>query len=331
MLTHRFFHYLLKNQVLFALFIIASAWLLLQIRDIILLLFLSYIIMSSLLPYVRYLRKKHFPKALAVAIPYFSMVIGILLLIVPLVPVFSQIQTLVGDFPVYLKQAAQTFSISIEPKQIQEFITNELNLISKNALIVTTKVFGGIFSLLAIFIISFYLLLYYDEFKRLFSRLFHQDKRPFVLDTLDTINEKLGAWMRGEIILMFFIGLMSWITLTLLGIKFALPLALLAGLLEIVPTLGPIMSAIPAVIVALTISPTLALPVALAYTIIQIIENNFLVPKIMEKAVGLNPVVIILGVMIGINLMGIAGGLLAIPLISFILVIFKSLEQKKSQ
>jgi predicted PurR-regulated permease PerM len=69
----------------------------------------------------------------------------------------------------------------------------------------------------------------------------------------------------------------------------------------------------------------------LAYVVIQLVENNFLVPKVMEKAVGLNPVVIILGVMIGTNLMGISGALLAIPLISFILVVFKSLEQNNSE
>jgi predicted PurR-regulated permease PerM len=257
-------------------------------------------------------------------------VLAILLIIVPLVPfVISQIQSLVSGFPFYLKQAAQTFGISIDPAQVQIYLAGELNSLSKNALIVTTKVFGGIFSLLAIFIVSFYLLLNYNEFKRLFSRLFTQETRPSILATLDAINYKLGAWLRGELMLMFFIGLMSWVALTILRVPYALPLALLAGILEVVPTLGPTLSAIPAVVVALTVSPTLAVTVILAYVVIQMVENNFLVPKVMEKAVGLNPVVIILGVMIGTNLMGIAGAFLAIPLISFILVVLKSLEQKE--
>lgn len=286
--------------------------------------------MSSLLPYVRYLRKKHFPKALTVAIPYFGLLLVIVLLILPLVQfLVPQIQSLVSRFPFYLKEAAQVLGVSIDSSQIQGYITDRLSEFTKNALSVTTKIFGGIFSVLAIFIISFYLLMYYEEFKKLFSRLFPHDMRPSVLATLDRINEKLGAWMRGEIILMFFIGLMSWIALTLLGVPFALPLALLAGILEIVPTLGPTLSAIPAVIVAITVSPTLALTVTLTYVVIQMVENNFLVPKIMEKAVGLNPVVIIIGVMIGTSLMGIAGALVAIPFISFIIVILKSLEQQK--
>lgn len=331
-MVHRFFRYLLRNQVIFGLFLLAVGWVLIQVRDIMLLVFLSYIIMSSIMPIVDYLEKKKFPKTLAVAIPYFGMVLAILLVIVPLVPfVISQIQSLVSGFPFYLKQAAHTLGVSIDPAQVQLYLANEFNSLSKNALIVTTKVFGGIFSLLAIFIVSFYLLMYYNEFKRLFSRLFSHERRPFILATLDAINYKLGAWLRGEILLMFFIGLMSWIALTILNVPYALPLALLAGILEVVPTLGPTLSAVPAVIVALTVSPTLAVTVILAYIIIQMVENNFLVPKVMEKAVGLNPVVIILGVMIGTSLMGIAGALLAIPLISFILVVVKSFEQKEAQ
>lgn len=284
------------------------------------------------MPVVEYLQKKQFPKTLAVAIPYFGMVLAILLVFVPLVPfVISQIQSLISGFPFYLKQAAHTFGFVIDPAQVQIYLANELNSLSKNALIVTTKVFGGIFSLLAIFIVSFYLLMYYNEFKKLFSRFFSYERRPYILYTLDAINYKLGAWLRGELLLMFFIGLMSWIALTILNVPYALPLALLAGILEVVPTLGPTLSAVPAVIVALTVSPTLAATVILAYVVIQLVENNFLVPKVMEKAVGLNPVVIILGVMVGTSLMGIAGALLAIPLISFILVVVKSFEQKDPQ
>lgn len=327
-MIQRFFGYLLRNQVLFALFIIAIGWILVQIRDILITAFLSYIIMSAIRPSVLYLQKKRFPRVLAVIIPFSGMLLAIFLLIIPLVPfVITQIQSLVTGFPHYLKEAAKTLGVAINTAQVQAYLTNELDTLSKNAFTVTTKVFGGIFSLMAIFIVSFYLLFYYGEFKRLFARLFRPDTRSLVLSTLDTINEKLGAWLRGQIVLMFFIGLMSWVALTILGVPYALPLALLSAILEIVPTLGPILSSIPAVIVALTVSPTLAITVILTFIVIQMIENNFLVPKVMQKAVGLNPVVIILGVMIGANLMGIAGALLAIPFISFIVVILKSLEQ----
>ena len=245
-------------------------------------------------------------------------------------PTWTTPTTSAGGFPIYLKQAGQILGVSINTEQVQNYFTGELNSYSKDAFAVTTKIFGSIFSVLAIFIISFYLNYYYDEFKNFFAKLFRHDSRPFVLKTLDLINDKLGAWLRGELLLMICIGLMSWFALTILKVPNAIPLALLSGILEIIPTLGPIISAIPAVIVAITISPALALTVIIIYVIIQLIENHFLVPKVMEKAVGLNPVIIILSVIIGANLMGMSGALLAIPFISFIIVIFKSVERKQN-
>ncbi|MDO8515232.1 MAG: AI-2E family transporter, partial [bacterium] len=110
----------------------------------------------------------------------------------------------------------------------------------------------------------------------------------------------------------------TWLGLTIIGVPQAFPLAIIAGALEIIPTLGPILSAIPALIVALTISPTLTIFVIIFYIVIQQLENQFVVPKVMQQAVGLNPIIIIIGVMIGGNLMGILGALLVIP---FLLVV----------
>lgn len=325
-----FFGYLIKNQTLFALFLFVTGWIVIQIRDILLSFFLAYIIMASMLPVVAFLRKKRFSNFFAVAIPFFTMLLAIVLLILPLIPFFiDQAQNLIAKFPLYFKQALLTLGLSLEVNQIQSYLTSEINSISANAFTFTTKVFGGIFSFMMIFIVSFYLLLYYDEFKRLIARLFSPGTHTNILSAIDKINEKLGAWLRGQILLCLFIGALSWILLTALGVPNALPLALLAGLLEIVPTLGPILSAIPAVVIAITISPTLAISVAIGYIIIQLIENNLLVPKIMEKAVGLNPIVIIMGVLIFSNLIGLSGALLAIPLITFVIVILKNLDQKQ--
>lgn len=325
-----FVKYLLKNQVIFALFLIAFGWILIQIKDIIVSIFLSYIIMASVLPFVEYLQRKKFPKILAVLIPYLAIIIAIFLLIVPLVPfVGSQIHSLFVKFPLFLDQSATTLGITIDPKQLQTYLNGQLSNVGQNAVNVTTKLFGGVFSFITIFVVSFYLLMYNEVFKKYVAHFFQTDSQEHVLKTLDRINEKLGAWLRGEAVLMFTIGLFSWIGLTILGIPYALPLALLAGILEIVPTVGPIISAIPAIIIALTISPTMALTVVVLYMLIQALENQILVPKIMEKAVGLNPVIVILGVMIGANLMGVAGALLSLPFISFIIVIFNSAQEKQ--
>ncbi|MEK7570638.1 MAG: AI-2E family transporter [Patescibacteria group bacterium] len=326
-MMHQFFRYLFKHQVLLALFIITFVWFIIQVREIIVSLFLAYIIMAAVLPFVNFLRKRGLHKVVSVVIAYITILLLLFLLFFPLVPfIVEQIQLLISRFPDYLQQASQIVGIP-DSKQLENYLNSELGNLSRNAVGVTTQLFGGLFSLLTTFIVSFYLLLSHENFNKGIARLFHPNLRPKVMTTVNRVNEKLGAWLRGQLLLSFFIGLTSWIALTLAGVPYALPLAILAGILEVLPTLGPILSAIPAVIVALTISPTLAVAVIIIYILIQALENNFLVPNIMQKAVGLNPVIVILAVLIGSTLMGIAGALLAIPFVSFIIVIFKSIEE----
>jgi len=286
--------------------------------------------MAAVLPLVMFFRKRGVPKILAVLIPYFAIVILFIILSIMLIPfVLEQLKSLIIGFPKYLNQSAGIFGFSIDLKSSQNYLNGQLNTLSSNAIQVTTTVFGGILTVITVFIVSLYLLLYNDSFKKHFSLLFHARNQTKVLTTLSIINEKLGAWLQGQIMLSLSIGALTWIALMLLGIPFALPLALLAAILEVVPTLGPTLSAIPAVIVALTISPTMTIVIITTYILIQMLENQLLVPKIMERAVGLNPVIVILGVTIGANLMGIIGALLAIPFISFIIVVYKSLEAQK--
>lgn len=287
--------------------------------------FVSYIIMAALLPVVNFSTRKGLPRMLSVILAYISVFFFLFLLILPIVPFFTeQIQSLVSGFPTYLDKSAETLGIAINKTQLQNYVNRELESIGRNAFVVTRQLFGGLFSMLTIFIVSFYLLLDHESFKRWTANLFHKGNREKVRETLVEVDEKLGAWLRGQLFLSLFIGVLTWVILSVLQVPNALPLALLAGILEIIPTLGPIISAVPAVIVALTISPTLAIAVVIAYIFIQLFENNILVPKVMQKAVGINPIIIIIAVTTGANLMGVAGALLSIPFISFLIVLFNS-------
>jgi predicted PurR-regulated permease PerM len=329
-MLERFYDYLLKNQVIFGLVIISLVWFIFQIRDIILSLFLSYIIMAAILPITNFLRKQKVPKTTAVLIPYFVIVILLFSLIIPLVPfVLLQLKLLIVGFPKYLSQSASLIGFNIDLNHVQAYINGQMNNIGSNAFQVTTTFFGGVFTVITVIIVSLYLLLYNDYFKQNIAGLFHPRQRARVLNTLGLVNDKLGAWLQGQIILSVSIGVLTWIALMLIRFPFALPLALLAGILEVVPTLGPTLSAIPAVIVALTISPTMAIVIIITYVFIQMLEGQLLVPKIMQRAVGLNPIVVIVGVTIGANLMGIVGALLSIPFISFLIVLYKSVEAQK--
>lgn len=325
----KFYRFLIHNQVILALFLIAAGWFVYEIRGIIVSIFLSYIIMAALLPSVKFLRKKGLPNIFSVLIPYVGMFLLIFLLIIPLIPfVLAQLSSLLNGLPHYLDNSATVFGFKIDQTQIHDYLSTEVGSLGKNAIDVTSRVFGGLLSTLTVLVVSFYLLNYNESFKRRFAEFFDKEERDHVKQTLQLVDDKLGAWLRGQVTLCFAIGLATFIVLSILQLPYALPLALIAGLLEVLPTLGPILSAVPAVIVALTVSPAMALAVVIAYLLIQTLENNLLVPKIMQHAVGLNPVIVILSIMIGANLMGIAGALLAIPFVSFIIVVAKSLKEE---
>lgn len=323
----KLYHYLLRNQVIFALVIIALAFAIVQLRGILVAIFIAYILMAALIPWVNLLRRYRFPKIVAVLIPYLSIVILIFLLFVPLLQMFvPQVQSFLTRLPIYLNQSATLFGFEIDQAAAQQYISRELSSIGKNAFSVTSKVFSGLFTTISVMFISFYFLMYHDAFKQWIASFFHKASRERVVETLQQVDDKLGSWVRGQLVLSFSIGFMTWIALTILNVPFALPLAVIAGMLEILPTLGPTISAIPAIIVAMTISPGLALTVAIVYIIIQQLENSLLVPKIMQRAVGFNPVVVIISIMTGGTVMGVVGALIAIPFLSFLVVIFNSLN-----
>lgn len=321
--------YLMTNHFLAAIAILAIGWFLLEIKEVLVAFFIAYILMAALLPFKKFLLRKGLPKPLAVSIPFFVTLALAILLVVPLVPFFvSQVQSLIVQFPFLVDKAAGLLGIQVADSQLDSLISSEFDTIGKNAISFTRKVFGGIFSLLTILVLSFYLLVEHERLRQNLVGLFSKSSQEKVALTLLQIEEKLGAWLRGQLVLSLFIGTITWIVLTILGLDFALPLALIAGLLEIVPTIGPIVSAIPAVIVAITVSPTMAITVAVVYMGIQAIENNLLVPKIMEKAVGLNPIVIIMGIIVGGKLLGILGALLSIPFIAASVILYRSLQKQ---
>jgi predicted PurR-regulated permease PerM len=283
--------------------------------------------MATLSPFSDFLIRKRIPKILSVLIPYTITIAILVLLIFPLVPFFlSQIELLFKNFPKYINQAAIAFNLHVDVSNVKNFFESDINSVGKNALSVTGKIFSGAFSVLTVFVISFYLMLEREGLKKQFISLWPSSYHENILRTANQVENKIGWWLRGQLILSFTIGFCVWLGLTLLGLPFALPLGLLAGILEIIPTIGPIVSAVPAIIVALTISPGLAIFVAIFYILLQMLENNLLVPKIMQKAVGLNPIIIIIGVLIGSKFLGILGALLAVPFIAMIIILAKSFK-----
>lgn len=326
-MRERIVKYILGNQVLVAILVVATVWLMVEIREILITLFVAYILMAAISPFADQLERKGIPRTLAVIAPYIVTIAALIVLILSLAPFLaSQVALLITKFPAYLNQEIRILELKLDAGQINSFAASELNNIGKSAFSLTSAIFGSIFAFVSIFAISFYLLLYRNQVRDGFVSLFTKRHQAKVRKTTFLIEEKLGSWLRGQIVLSFVIGLMTYIALLILGIEFALPLAVIAGVLELVPTIGPILSAIPALIVAFNISVTMAVVVLVLYMIIQFVENHVVVPRVMQRAVGLNPIIIILAIITGGKLLGIPGALLAIPFISLLVVVYKNLD-----
>ncbi len=154
--------------------------------------------------------------------------------------------------------------------------------------------------------------------------------QPFVMRLALKSREQMGVWLRGQLALMVSIFLLIYGALSLIGIPYALVLALFAALLEIIPFIGPMVSAIPAIVLALAVSPVHALVTAGAYLVIQQVEGNILVPKIMQKVAGMNPIVSVLAVLIGARVGGIVGAVLSIPLAMAIAVFLEEIFHRET-
>ncbi len=330
MINRSLLEYLFKNQIIVALVVLAFAWILLELIGVVIAGFIAYIIMAAIAPVVDTLTSRGVPKALAAAAVYLLIVAILVLLIFPLIPFFStQITQLFKGLPVYIHNATEVLGVEANQGEIQNIISSQLGSLGSNAVQLTSQLFGGIFNVLTIVVLSFYLLLDHNRVQGSIASLFAPNVRKKAQQTIEKVEDKLGAWLRGQIFLSFVIGFVTWVGLSIIGVEYALPLALLAGMLEIVPTLGPILAAIPAIIIALSISPTMAIFVAGLYGLIQVLENNFLVPRIMQRAVGIHPIVVILGIIIGGRLLGVLGALLAVPFISLFIVIVSEIRRNE--
>jgi len=305
------------------------------IRDILLIVFISVIIAAGISGPVNWLHRRRVPRLLGVIFIYLVILL-FLALIVALVfpPLADQIKQLASSFPGFMEKIGLSFKELWGNYQIEGNLQtlldkagNKLTQATSSIFSTIIGLFGGLFSAVIILVISFYLAVQEKGAKRFIISLTPGDHQRYLSDLIDRIEAKIGSWLRGQLLLMLIIGILTYIGLSLLGVKYALTLALIAGLLEIVPFIGPIIAAVPAVILAFVQSPLLALLVLALYIVIQQLENYVILPQVMKKTVGLNPIVIIIVMLIGAKLAGIIGIILSVPLTASIAEFFKDLQK----
>ncbi|OGF30549.1 hypothetical protein A2300_01690 [Candidatus Falkowbacteria bacterium RIFOXYB2_FULL_35_7] len=309
------------------------------IRDLILILFVSLILSSALSPGVDFLTKKKIPRTLSILfffLLFIAIAIAIITLIVPVL--ISQFSELLQSGPVYYNKLQTLFSslqtFSAEHGQSDNFLKalnifqSEISASAGGFIGSLFQFFGGIFSFVITLVLTFYLLLEENAIKRASQMIVPYKYHVFLSELINKIQKKISSWLKGQIVLSLLIGFFVFISMMTLGVKYALVLALLAFLGEFIPYLGPVLAALPAILVAFIDSPLKALFVFIIFVIIQQVENHILVPKIMQKAVGLNPLISILALLIGARLGGVMGVILAIPITTAIIVIISEIFTK---
>jgi len=278
--------------------------------------------MSALYPLVDRLVAWRIPRPLAIVILFLA-ILGLLIgvLAAGFTPLIIQTSSLT-------QRLSEAVSGLLQANYIdRSVIQGQFSSISSQLVSYTLDVFKIIVGFVSVIVVTFYLLLDRKGIEDRATSLFVANQSK-VSKLISTIEEKLGAWLRGQLILSLIIGVVTYLGLEVLGVEFALSLAIIAGLMEVVPVIGPIISAIPAILIALTVSPVLAGLVAGLYLAIQQLENHLVVPQVMKRAVGLNPLLVILTVSVGGRLLGVAGALLAVPIAVVIQVVIKEVLQK---
>jgi len=287
---------------------LAFIWTLFLIKDLILLLFVSIIFVSAIAPLIDDLKRFKIPKPVAIALVYILVLLvlaGIITL--GLTPITVQTSNLLDRLTSTVDSLARGYHLD------QNSLKQQIPDLSKNIVSFTLDIFNVFITAVLVVVITFYLLLDKENLETRFSALFGENQAK-VAALLKKIETKLGAWLRGQLLLSVIVAVLIYIGLFLLGIEYALPLAILSGLLEVIPIVGPIISAIPAILIALLTSPVVAGMVAMLYLLVQQMESHVIVPQVMKRAVGLNPLLVIIAIAVGSRLLGVAGALLAVPI-----------------
>lgn len=294
------------------------------VRDVIALVFTSLILAALITPFAQWCKRYHIPKGIAVIICYLVVFGGLVLTFALVLPqLIEQIaklgSTLGRSWEVlsggvdWVRHFSEQYGLSENLQAGVSSVQDQLSSVITRLFSTLTNLFGGLIGLVVVLVMTFYMVVQEEEALHWFKNFLPDEHQQFATRLIARVQAKFGAWLIGQLALCVAVGILYYIGLRILGVEGALVLAILGGFTEFIPYLGPILGGIPAVIVAAAQSPMHALLTAILYVAVQQTENHILVPKVMQKAVGINPVVSIVALLVGQQLFGIVGAILAIP------------------
>jgi predicted PurR-regulated permease PerM len=309
-------------------------------REALMLVYVSALIAMGLSPLVRLIERprrqgstRRVPRWLAILSIYAVIVAAVVflgLLVIP--PLVAQGASLWGKLPAEFNRL-QTFLVShklmVHKVTLEEAVQNAPSGSGGNAvgtvLVAISSLIGGIFGLITILILTFYLLLEAGSMFEYLVRFVPLGRRGDVATAARQGVAKVSAWLRAQFILAGVMGTFAAIGLGLMGVPYFYVIALIAAVGETIPIVGPVIGGITAVAVAITVSPKLALMVGVYFLVLHQLEANVLVPKIMERSVGVSPVAVMVALLVGGSLMGLVGAILAIPTAALLSVIIEEI------
>lgn len=320
------------SSIIRVILVVLLALALYYIRDIILVFLVAVVIASAIEPATKNLVKRGLPRVVAVIAIYVVIIIFIVAISYLVIPsLVEDVANFMNMLPQYIttldvkstdtssnlfgiQSAVQGLSKSESLGDATKNITTALATSSGSILTMLTTIFGGVLSLFLVLVLSFYLAVQKDgieEFLRLVVPL-RQEK--YIIDLWQRTQHKIGRWMQGQIILAAIVGVLVFVTLTLLGVPNAFFLAIISTLFEIIPVFGPIIGAVPGVLTGFIDGGiTFALLLAVVYLIIQQIESNVIYPLVMRKVLDIHPLVVIIALIVGAKLGGFLGIIISVP------------------
>jgi predicted PurR-regulated permease PerM len=308
-----------------------------EILNIIIIFFISLLFAAALDPTVDALEKRKIPRAISVIAILLFLIFILGFFISQLVPLIAtQLFELAKNLTTILDKLTTgewniPFSENIQGA-LEDFIANidqqliidrvkdsletlgaQLQSLAGNTVGAIVTIFNGILNFFMVLILTFFLVVHEEGVDDFFISLFPSRHGKYIIEKLETVKKKVGDWLRGQMIMIFLMFSLTLTGLLILGIDYALTLAMMAGIAELLPVVGPILAGIPAILVGFNESPWLAIWVFGLIIVLQQLEGNVLIPMVMKKAVGLNPIIVILAMLVGYETLGIIGIIIAIP------------------
>jgi predicted PurR-regulated permease PerM len=308
---------------------------------VLLLVFLAILLAAGLEPIVGWLRERlGLGRAGTIIVVYVAFFLAVIVLAFMVVPAaINQAERIFADLPPLFDEA-RAWAANVRPAALATSLTALIDSVAKafeaspepdpdSVVQGATAVAEAAVALMTVLTLVFFWLVEHARLQRYILAFLPAERRPGARETWNDIETRLGLWVRGQLILMASIGVATGIAYTLLGLPGAVVLGLIAAITEAIPIIGPLLGAIPAVIVAATVSPELALLVAGIYVVIQTIEGNVLVPIVMRNTIGISPLLVIVSLLIGGAVGGFVGAFLAVPVMASFEIVLSRLQARE--